>query len=385
MDPNFQTPKPTPTPAPTPSPAPTQPLAEAPVVDDSLRIKKRRRPLLLWIVGGVVGLVIVLIIAAASAYVWYTGQLESPKADSTETVRVTVPEGSAVAQIAQQLHSDGLIKNAKIFELYYRLHGEKALQAGVYVVERGMDVPALIEKLGSGQKDEFQLTFKPGESLLDVRSTLVKAGYDEKEVNEAFTKVYTEYPMMKDRPEGVDIEGFLLPDTYNFGTDFTAENVLTRPMQYMQAYIVEEGLEDAFAAQGLTVYEGIILASIIQKEVNNKTDMSHVSQVFHQRLKENMPLGSDPTFVYPAKKEGVAPHPELDSPYNTYKITGLPPGPIANPGKEALYAAANPRTDTSDLFFVAGDDGTTYFSKTNAEHEALTRQHCQQRCRLDIF
>ena len=153
----------------------------------------------------------------------------------------------------------------------------------------------------------------------------------------------------------------------------------------MQAYITENKLEKAFESHGLTLYEGVTLASIIQKEVNSQTDMQHVSQVFHSRLKKDMPLQSDPTFVYPAKKDGLVPGPALDSPYNTYKVTGLPPGPIALPSKEALYAAAHPSTETDDLFFVAGDDGATYFSKTNEEHEALTRQHCQERCRLDIF
>lgn len=394
MEPNqIQPPTPEPTPTATPSPVPTplpvlERAAGTPSMsaqDDSLRIKKRRRPVLAWVAGGLIALAILLLAAGAGAYMWYKGQLQSPDASSKQTARVTVPEGSTAAQIAQQLHSEGLIKNATVFELYYRLNGEKSLQAGVYVVEKGMDVPTLIDKLGSGQKDEFQLTFKPGESLLDVRKTLIEAGYEEQDVAAAFTKVYSDYPMMSARPENSDIEGFVFPDTYNFGTDYTAENVLTRPMQYMQTYIDEQGLEEAFAAKGLTLYEGITLASIIQKEVNNKTDMSHVSQVFHSRLKIDMPLGSDPTFVYPAKKQGVQPDPGLDSPYNTYKIKGLPPGPIANPGKEALYAAANPRTDTQDLFFVAGDDGTTYFSKTNAEHEALTQEHCQQRCRLDIF
>lgn len=356
-----------------------------PATENQLSIKKPRHSKKKWVVGVLLAFVLLALATAVGGFMWYDAQLKAPADQSNQPARLTVAEGSSVAQIARQLESEGSIKSAFAFEVYYRLHRPEALQAGVYVIERGMDVPAIINKLGSGKNDEFQLTFTPGESLLDIVQTLRKAGYEDQEITAAFRKQYAAYPMMSQRPLGSDIEGFVFPDTYNFGTDYTVENVLTRPFEHMQTYINEQKLEDAFSRQGLTLYEGIILASIIQKEVNNKSDMSHVSQVFHSRLKQNIPLGSDPTFVYPAKKSNQQPHPELDSPYNTYKIKGLPPGPIANPGKEALYAAAHPRTDTNDLFFVAGDDGRTYFSQTNQQHEALTRQHCQERCRLDIF
>lgn len=356
-----------------------------PQPDGPLKIKKRRMSAKKWIIS-IVGVILTLFVAVACAsYVWYTQQLESPHPNSTKTVRVMVAEGSSVAAIAGTLEKQGVIKNSFSFQAYYRLHKPEALQAGVYVIEENMDVPTIITKLSSGKNDEFQLTFTPGESLMDIKKTLEKAGYKEDAIDQALKASYKTFSMMGGRPAGNDIEGFVFPDTYNFETNYTAENVLMRPMQYMQRYIDEQKLEEAFKAQGLTLYQGITLASIIQKEVNNKTDMRHVSQVFHSRLKQDIPLGSDPTFVYPAKKQGVAPHPELLSPYNTYKVKGLPPGPIANPGKEALYAAAHPRTDTEDLYFVAGDDGVTYFSKTNQEHEALTRQHCNERCRLDIF
>lgn len=369
------------------TPPPTDPEGTDQVSEseNSLRIKKPRRNKKKWVIGVLLAMAVLLLATVAGGYVWYHTQLKAPADRSGQPARITVAEGSSVAQIARQLESESIVKNAFAFEMYYRLHRPEALQAGVYLIERGMDVPTIINKLGSGKNDEFQLTFTPGESLLDVRQTLRKAGYEDSEISVAFNKQYSKYPMMSQRPSDGDIEGFIFPDTYNFGTDYTVENVLTRPFDYMQTYINEQKLEEAFKKQGLTLYEGITLASIIQKEVNNKSDMSHVSQVFHSRLKQNIPLGSDPTFVYPAKKNNQQPHPGLNSPYNTYKIKGLPPGPIANPGKEALYAAANPRTDTDDLFFVAGDDGKTYFSQTNQQHEALTKQHCRERCRLDIF
>ena len=149
----------------------------------------------------------------------------------------------------------------------------------------------------------------------------------------------------------------------------------------MYADIQANNLEQAYAARGMTLYQGITFASIVQSEVSNKADMPLVSQVFHKRLDEGIVLGSDVTFIYGARKLGVAPTVNLDSPYNTRVRQGLTPTPVSNPGLDALLAGANP-SDTDYLYFVAGDDGKTYFSRTNEEHEALTRQHCMQNCIL---
>ncbi|MGO3702014.1 MAG: endolytic transglycosylase MltG [Candidatus Saccharimonadales bacterium] len=356
----------------------------APAEQPPLQIKKTHK-VKHWLLGLLAAVVVLLIVAGVGAFMWYNSNLASPQPEDDSVQRVTIEEGSAISTISHTLESEGLIKNAYAFQIYYRLHGQQPLQAGDYTLARNLDTPGIITELAEGKNREYSLTFLPGENLMDIQETLKKAGFDDETIEAAFSKQYPAYTMMQQRPPTYDIEGFVFPDTYSFGQNYTVEDILQRPFEHMQAYIVEQDLEAAYKEQGLTLYEGIILASIIQKEVNNQSDMGHVSQVFHRRLKENMPLGSDPTFVFPAKKEGIQPLPTLDSPYNTYKVTGLPPGPIANPGKEALYAAAHPSTDTDDLYFVAGDDGKTHFSKTNEEHEALTKQYCQERCRLDIF
>ena len=356
-----------------PSPAQTQ--SEMPQ-------KPRKKHWLLW---SMLTLLVLALGAAAAGFAWYTSNLSAPQTEDASVSRITIEEGSTVNSIAQLLETEGLIKNALAFEIYYRLNAGDPLLAGEYTLARNLDVAGVIAELAQGTNHEYSLTFLPGESLADIKTTLEDVGFESATIDAAFAQQYPDFAMMSQRPGGSDVEGFVFPDTYNFGEDFTVVNILTRPFEHMQAYIDEENLEAAFAAQGLTLYEGIILASIIQKEVNNQSDMAHVSQVFHSRLKEGIKLGSDPTFVYGARKLGVQPLPSLESPYNTYLIDGLPPGPIANPGKEALYAAAYPSTDTNDLFFVAGDDGQTHFSRTNEEHEALTRQYCQERFRLDIF
>lgn len=366
----------------TPAPTQRQPIDDAKNLSLDLAKTGRRSHAWLWWMGGIVA---VLLAAGIAMGVWYQANLRAPHPGDTAPQQISILEGSAVTDIARTLESEEIIKNAWAFQVYYRLNSSAPLQAGEYTLTKNLTVAEVIAAMSESQTTQYDLTFLPGESVLDVKKTLLAAGFNEADIDAAFEQQYPAFTMMAERPAEHDIEGFIFPDTYRFEDNYTVENILQRPFEHMQAYIAQEGLEEAFAAHGMTLYEGITLASIIQKEVNNQMDMAHVSQVFHSRLEQNIPLGSDPTFVYPAQKMGVQPLPSLESPYNTYNIQGLPPGPIANPGKEALYAAAHPSTDTDDLFFVAGDDGQTYFSKTNEEHERLTREHCNERCRLDIF
>jgi UPF0755 protein len=138
-------------------------------------------------------------------------------------------------------------------------------------------------------------------------------------------------------------------------------------------------LRTGIVRQGLTVHEGVILASIIEQEVGKQSDRATVAQVFLKRRQMDMPLGSDVTAFYGAIKDGKTPSLTYDSPYNTLIHKGLPPGPISNVSDSSLQAVANP-SPTDYLYFVAGDDGITYFSHTLQEHEALTQAHCKKLC-----
>lgn len=380
-----QTPAPVSTPAPVPqSPAPVAPtpvIAPQPLASSaaSLQVKKKRHALR-WISGIVAVLIILAAIVAGSIYAWYNSQLSSPNPGSTETVRVTVANGSTAADVATQLANNDMIKNEFAFEVYYRLHQQTGLKAGVYVLEKGMSVSDIVGHLESGKPDEFALTFLPGGTLSDAKKVLIAAGYAPAEVDTALQKPYS-HPLLMGRPADANLEGYIYGDTYNFYTGASLDDVMVKLFDHMYEDIQAKGLQQAYAAQGMSLYEGITFASIVQSEVSNKADMPIVSQVFHKRLAEDTVLGSDVTFIYGARKLGVAPTVALDSPYNTRVRKGLPPTPVSNPGIDALQAGANPAA-TDYLFFVAGDDGKTYFSKTNEEHEQATRAHCMQNCLL---
>ena len=156
----------------------------------------------------------------------------------------------------------------------------------------------------------------------------------------------------------------------------------------MEKIVKKYNLEEKFKARGLTLYQGITLASIIQREsigcgsgVETCEDQRKIASVFYNRLKANMPLGSDVTYQYIADKTGVERSPNLKSPYNTRIQKGLTPGPIASPSLSALNAAADP-INSDYLYFLSGDDDITYFAKTNEEHEANVKAHCQKKCQI---
>jgi UPF0755 protein len=225
----------------------------------------------------------------------------------------------------------------------------------------------------------------PGATLKQDRQVLVDAGFATSEIDAAFSKTY-DSPLFNSKPAGSDLEGYIYGQTYRFNGGDTAEAVLQRTFDEFAKVIQANNLEAGFRQQGLTLYQGITLASIVQREVGTphgsdepSSDQKQVAQVFYSRLATSMMLGSDVTYQYAADKLGVARDVNLDSPYNTRRYTGLPPGPIASPGLTALKAVAAPASGDY-LFFLSGDDGLTYFARTEAEHQANIKDHCAVKC-----
>ena len=238
--------------------------------------------------------------------------------------------------------------------------------------------------------ETFDFTVKPGETIFDVRDNLIAVGYNETEVEKALDPSNYNFPMLKNLPADATLEGYLFAETKQFFRDTPATEVVEFFLENMQNTVDENNLEQAFAAQGLDLHEGIILASMVQKEAN-PGDMPTVAQVFLSRLAEGIPLGSDVTVSYAVDtvdpgRDGFSNNQAalgIDSCYNTRLYGGLPCGPISNPSLDALLAVANP-SDTSYLYFLTGDDGLMYYSYTEDEHTQNTTLHCQDLCQVSL-
>lgn len=327
-----------------------------------------------------VGIVLVLLLGSGLAgFLWYKKELSPVDAGSTTTQRFTVVTGSTPDQIGQSLEEARLIRSQTAFSLYTRLSGTRnKLQAGVYSLSPSESTEDIVTHLVSGKVDTMSITFLPGATLADDREVLLKAGYDVAAVDTALKKHYTS-PILADKPADKDLEGFLYGETYQFSPDATPEEIIQRALDEFSDVAAKNNLAARFKARGLTLYQGITLASIIQRETATSSSQKTVAEVFYNRLKIGMVLGSDVTFHYAAKKLGVPAIYTLDSPYNTRIYPGLPPGPIATPGLSALLATAEP--DTGDyLYFLSGDDGVMYYAKTAEGHEANITAHCQIAC-----
>ena len=235
----------------------------------------------------------------------------------------------------------------------------------------------------------FNFTILPGETIFDVQKNLAKKGYSATEIEEAFNAEY-DFDFLKDRPARATLEGYLYGETYEFYETATVKDILTKFLAGMGKVISENNLEARYREHDLSLFEGITLASIVQKE-SPAGEHATVAQVFLSRLGYGWKLGSDVTVKYAL--DVVDPNRltytdnaaalTIDSCYNTRLYTGLPCGPISNPNLASLLAVAAP-SDSSYLYFLTGDDGLMYYSYTEAEHNQNAYLHCQNLCNVSL-
>ncbi len=344
-------------------------------------------------------LIIILIIlflliggGAAGSYFWYNSALQPVSAEDTaEAKEFIIEDGESVADVATNLEKAGLIKNALAFRIYVKLNNySDQLKSGKYTINALMSVEEIVKKFVNGEVDEnvFSLTILPGETLADIKKRLMEVGYTSEEIDKAFNTKY-DHPVLASKPADASLEGYVFGETYEFYVGETVENILIRTFDQLQSVIEKNNLEQKFAEHGLSLHQGIILASIVQKESGNlsQEDQATVAQVFYSRLEIGLKLGSDVTVTYalnqidPDRTQYTDNQLALtiDSCYNTRLYEGLPCGPISNPGEKALVAVANP-ADTSYLYFLTGDDGLMYYSSTEYEHNSNIVQHCRELC-----
>lgn len=353
------------------------PKPQAPAAVGLQQQMPRKRKLWLFIAGGIAA---VLLLAFLGAFLWYKNNTEPVQANAP-TQLVKIAAGDTADSIAKRLVASGLIRSELAFKIALRLDGRAShIKSGAYRLSAAQSVAQIIDRLTSGQIDAAVLLISPGITLKTARKQFIEAGFSEQAVDAAFAKSY-EHPLLQDKPSGTTLEGYLYPDTYFIDIAQSPEVTIEAIFDNFYKKIQESSVLPELQAKGFNLYQALTLGSIIGKEVSGKDDRAHVAQVFLKRLSIDMPLGADATFMYAAEVLNRPPSVTIDSPYNTRVHTGLPPGPIANVDITSLIAIAHP-TATDDLYFVSGDDGKNYFSKTLEEHEENIAKYCIQKCQL---
>lgn len=358
-----------------------------------MKIKRR----ITWLLVVSIFIAVIGIIALFGA-LWYKQMLTAINPSSQESIRINVTQGMTSDDIAANLEQQKIIRNSTAFSVYVKIHGVgDKFKTGVYSLKYSQTVPEIIDRLISGVSDEVAITFYPGATLekkkansdgKEVESVLRNMGFSDKDIAKAFAANYNS-KILASKPNGQTLEGYIYGETYYVSPDDSAEKVLFRVIKHLESVVEKNDLEKKFAARGLTLHQGITLASIVQREsigcgsgATKCEDQQKIAGVFYNRLKNKMNLGSDVTYQYVADKEGVERSPQLESPYNTRIYAGLPPGPISAPGISALNAVAEP-IDTDNLYFLSGDDDVTYFAQTEEEHQQNIRNHCAKKCLIN--
>lgn len=305
--------------------------------------------------------------------------LHSPSSADREPHHVIVKQGMNANRISQLLENEGLIVGDREFRLLCWLErcGQK-LRSGEYVLYSLQTPPQILEKLMLGKGIIHRVTFPEGSSARDVAKLLAQSGLASEERVLELSRDGEEAKSLGLRVP--DLEGYLFPDTYYFEKT-QDEGAMLKEMVHQSLRHFTTPMHERASELGMSVHEVLILASLVEKEAKVDEERPLIAAVFANRLKLNMPLQSDPTAVYdlPGFSGTVTrQHLERDSPYNTYKIHGLPKGPICNPGDKSVQAVLYPR-DVPYLYFVSNNDGTHQFSTTLEEHERAVERYREKR------
>lgn len=309
------------------------------------------------------------------------GELNEPAGSDETPVPFVVRQGETAGTIAERLEREGLISDAELFRRYVQYHGlDAGIEAGEYVLRRTMTIREVAVVLQEGRPSEPVVVIREGLRLEQVAAAV---GEQTSIAEETFLELATRgwrdegyaYGFLDALPPTATLEGFLFPDTYRLPQNPTASDLLRRMLSNFDEKVTP-GIRAVAEAQGLSLYELMTLAAIVEREAVLDEERALIAGVFWNRLQAGWRLDADPTVQY-----GMVSSPPwwpvlsradltYDSPYNTYQNTGLPPGPICSPGLAAIRAAAQP-LETDYFFFLVeceNDDGSHVFSVTQAEH-----------------
>lgn len=336
-------------------------------------------------------LVLVSLTVIAGMIFWYfTIQLKAPDPEEVaKSVLFEIRSGQGVKEVARNLEKDGLIQSAPAFEWYIWLEGLSSdIQAGKYQLKSSESLSAIVQKITKGDisSNEFNFQVLEGWTAKDIAQLygqkLTKSlNQDAADLEDDFLRAVAvtdsrqlvpgeSYDFLIDKPKTANLEGYLFPDTYRIYDDATPAEAIQKMLDNFDQKLTDE-LRQKIKTQGLTIFQGLTLASIVEKEVRTDKDRRLVADLFLRRMAQGLPLQSDATVNYVTGKSALQPSlddTKVESSYNTYLYQGLPPGPICNPSLSSLSAVANPEPNEY-LYYLNTPDGETIFSKTFEEHK----------------
>jgi len=320
-------------------------------------------------------------------------ELQQPAGTDDTPVTFVVRPGETAADVAKRLEEAGLVSDAELFRRYLQYEGlDAGLEAGTYTLRQTMTIPEIAQALQSGQRPEQLVTVREGLRIEEVAAEVAaQTGIPESEFLELVTTGWratdlANYGFLASLPPTATLEGFLFPETYRLPEDATAYDVVDRMLSTFDERVTPE-IRQAGADRGMTLYEMVTLASIVEREAVIPEERPIIASVFLNRLDAGWPLGADPTVQYGLGYDettgtwwrtlyfdqlGVESLAEIDHPYNTYRYPGLPPGPICSPGLASIEAVAFP-ADTDYFYFIVNcqtNDGSHLFAATEEEHYA---------------
>ncbi len=317
----------------------------------------------------------------ALRYVWVHETTDPVRLAGQPPHPLTVRPGQSAAAVAQSLAELGLLKHPLLFRVLVLVRGAGGrLQAGEYRLDGNLSLDGIVDKLVAGEVARYEVTFPEGKTYEEMAAIAAARGLD----REAFLKAAREPAPIRDLdPQAQDLEGYLFPDTYDVAPQPDAARLVARMLERFRDVVGP--LRPRLDERKLSLRRLVTLASIVELETARADERPRIAAVFLNRLAKGMLLQTDPSVIYALRLRGTwdgnirKVDLQMDSPYNTYRFPGLPPGPIASPGKDALLAVLDP-APTKELYFVSRNDGSHEFSEDLGAHErAVTRFQRQRR------
>lgn len=337
-------------------------------------------------------LTILIIVGVIAGYLYIKNGLEPvDPTDETEQT-ITIPLGSSTSQIANILDEEGIIANALIYRFYVKFNNAAEFQAGDYSLSPSMTLKEITEHLQTGvlmEEAVISVTIPEGKTLEEIAALYEKhANIDANEFMEKMQdtdyirSLIDTYPsilsdVILDEDIRYPLEGYLFAATYQFYEENPSIDTIVHEMLQKTEQVVLNYLPQIEELENYSIHDVLTLASLVEKEARTEEDRKRIAGVFFNRLDQNMILQTDPTVLYALgehKDRVLYEDLEVDSPYNTYEVKGLTPGPISNFGESSLQSVIEPE-NTDYLFFVAAPDGSVYYSETYEEHQRLVDEH----------